>query len=269
MLDAGHSLYKYTSAAYAESILTEQYLWFSHVDKLNDPLECNIADFHYSTKRYMEDRAAYFQRRAAAHGFGSRGGPPNHFFDPIEGHGNAAGYIREQITQLEAQYHRYTAQRRRLYVLSLAETNLSPAMWSHYGDSFKGVCLKIDVHAMDRALGACPYPWKRFAVHYTVERPRLPYQLSADVDILIAHKHPDWSYEREIRYVVEIDPAEVGNAAGLRVPIGDAITEVQVADDTDKLIGSRVLAILGDERVRLITKSRRGWLEERPYRDGF
>ena len=257
-------MYKLTKAAYVESILSEAYLWFSHIDQLNDPFECNIEAFEYSGETYRREQSEYFRRRQMLPGrFGTS--TPNHFYDhPGMGIG-VNDPVLEQIQRKMNLYGRYMGRRKRLYVLSLTETNLSPAMWAHYGDEFKGVCLKLDTGQLEHALGECSHEWKRIAVEYTLEKPSLAKDLSQDIEALVSHKHEDWSYEREVRYVLWVEDPDPREEPGLRIPIGDAVSEVHVADDTDREVTERILSCVGEERVKVITKSRLGWLEERAY----
>ena len=73
-------------------------------------------------------------------------------------------------------------------------------------------------------------------------------------------------YGREVRYGLWVDDPESEPASGLRIPVSDAVIEVHVADETDPDAIKGILALFGEERVKVITKSRLGWLEERTYK---
>ncbi len=78
-------------------------------------------------------------------------------------------------------------------------------LWSHYGDSHKGVCLKFDLDKFRRFCSDNNYDIIIHKVHYKSTFPSVPIyysehnkRLEALLDILYI-KSSDWDYEQEVR----------------------------------------------------------------------
>ena len=218
------SAYKYTQLGYLSSILANRYLWFSNIDSLNDPFECDIRSFKYDWFTFEKEKS-YYMLQMSEPTIMRRGGlTPNHYYDhPVGELGGPPEWVVDDISRREGLYLEYRDFRKAAYVLSLSTTNLSPAMWAHYGDGFAGVCLKVDQELMESALNRTGLNWKRLLVQYSESKPELPGDVPGAVEHLLAHKHPDWSYEREVRYVVWIDQESGQEEAGIKVTVDDAV----------------------------------------------
>ncbi|CVI60974.1 DUF2971 domain-containing protein [Agrobacterium leguminum] len=90
-------------------------------------------------------------------------------------------------------------------IICLSETWKEPLMWGHYAEAHKGVCLGFEVRAGHYE-----------QIKYRAERPRLAdfgktsiHELTDEDKAQIAfRKFNHWSYEREWRRVVDLEPAD-------------------------------------------------------------
>lgn len=86
-------------------------------------------------------------------------------------------------------------------ILSLTETPDNLLMWSHYGDSHKGVVLGFDeAHPFFRGAEIVPGLSRLNRVEYNQKRPVLSPSTQNNPRIFL-RKSPEWAYEREWRLV--------------------------------------------------------------------
>ena len=86
-------------------------------------------------------------------------------------------------------------------ILSLTETPDNLLMWSHYGDSHKGVVLGFDdAHSFFRGAEIVPGLSRLNSVEYNQKRPVLSPSTQNNPKVFLM-KSPEWAYEREWRLV--------------------------------------------------------------------
>jgi hypothetical protein len=84
-------------------------------------------------------------------------------------------------------------------LLSFSENWNSPALWSHYAAKHKGMCLGFDVRR--RMVEKVEYVDDRLRDLLDEEEPEIPDDIRAQ---LCRTKSSEWSYERELRVLVEL-----------------------------------------------------------------
>ena len=151
------------------------------------------------------------------------------FNDPFEG--TALGVIQSDIEGISSD--RFIQQckdkfSRRFAVLSLTRAPLNPLMWSHYGESYKGIVIGIDTaKAGLEDVAKFMIPAQKGEVIYLATAPKNPITLSQEEIFQIAEKtdirQPEyaelykraflykslyWAYEEEVRIVKNIYPAK-------------------------------------------------------------
>ncbi len=92
--------------------------------------------------------------------------------------------------------------RNAIWVACLSEDPVSRLMWAHYADNNRGFCIE---HRIEPATPAGDPHKLLFPVVYTRMRfsqsPESVGQNPLEPFLAALHKHPDWAYEREWRYV--------------------------------------------------------------------
>lgn len=190
-------LYKYRNVDTPQAlervraILIQHQLWFSTADAFNDPYDCapivrtplnrermlGIAD-RVATRETkgmgrIQLRRAKRENRALIRGF---------------------RYKADQVEEINAGI--LSMVRHETGVFSLSADPVSVLMWSHYGQSHTGVCLRfrLDVESVIR---------EAVGVHYNVERPTVDF-LGDPIEMAtkaLLHKADYWAYEDEYRIV--------------------------------------------------------------------
>jgi hypothetical protein len=83
-------------------------------------------------------------------------------------------------------------------------------LWSHYGDSHKGVCLGFDIPEGE--------PGKNYDTDVLYQpsvlpKPERQEDVNIDLAVRLLHtKHESWSYEQEVRMVIGINDPPDANA---------------------------------------------------------
>jgi hypothetical protein len=88
-------------------------------------------------------------------------------------------------------------------VACFCEKNTNYAMWAHYADGNRGICIEYDVNNFDNAEGAYLMPTvysDEFDKYYSNES-----NIKSNAFMISLFKHKDWSYEQEWRLVKLID----------------------------------------------------------------
>jgi len=223
------TLYKYMSLAgqrleYAEDMLERNRIFLSRPDDFNDPFDCQYKQVFNATR---EERIGRFVRVLLK----SEPGLPED-----QAHERVAQKLKEMGPeglrrweqdgkQWEESYQR-SRSKFRVYCLSRARDSV--AMWSHYADGHKGICVGFRaVQGSDRSAGfLCDSAGGGFAegalcsadalgvwkVHYGDSFPEVNYY-AMDTDRkemwkTILTKSAEWSYEKEWRVVDVHSPAE-------------------------------------------------------------
>ena len=152
--------------------------WFSRMSELNDPFE---ADFG------VTDFKAYIQAKLK-------------HINGIETDEDRARVIAD---------HR-KAKKRQFLVYSATKDPSIPLLWSHYADSHRGVCIEIEVddsispQDLTQLPGNCIAKEVVRPVTYSDENLFLSESTVKSLDI-VYRKHTDWSYEKELRIVLQSD----------------------------------------------------------------
>jgi hypothetical protein len=79
----------------------------------------------------------------------------------------------------------------------------SPLIWGHYADKHAGIALGFDIPS--KFLTDVTYATRLFTLQLD---PRTKKPVQGTVDLLMATKFADWSYEKECRMFVNLDPKE-------------------------------------------------------------
>lgn len=85
-------------------------------------------------------------------------------------------------------------------MISFSKDYKNPLMWGHYADRHRGVCLGFEASVEDLV-----------EVQYQAERLRIENRTFAtekDVQDLLSIKYKDWSYEKEIRLITNLEQVE-------------------------------------------------------------
>ncbi len=131
------------------------------------------------------------------------------FNDPFEGHFDSNGVNLGTVIQIKGRMDKSA----RICSLQNVENDILPnnrLMWSHYANSHKGVCLKVNV-IFERG-------WKRLQVRYDNELPKLDNSgIDDNIERILSRKSKDWEYEKEVRFLRFY--SENNNEAYLRVKI--------------------------------------------------
>ena len=115
---------------------------------------------------------------------------------------------------------------------------------------------------MESSLNRTGLNWKRLLVQYSQSKPELPGDVPGAVERLLAHKHPDWSYEREVRYVVWIDQESGQEEAGIKVTVDDAVVGLSVHESLDRLRTLDIDQIKESFDLRIVSMEGATWLRE-------
>jgi len=220
------TLYKYMSLAgqrleYAEDLLEHNRIFLSRPDGFNDPFDCQYKPVFNATR---EERVGRFARvlLKSEPGLLER-----------EARERAAQHLKEMgpeglrnWEQDGKQWEEASRQSRSMFRINcLSDVHDSVAMWSHYADGHKGICVGFRaVQVSDRSAGflcdsagsvsaqgtlpsrdALPV-WK---VHYEDSFPKMNlYTMDIDREMLfgpLITKSPEWAYEKEWRVIAGAD----------------------------------------------------------------
>jgi len=176
-------LYKYRnfSDPNMESIIKNSSLYFSSVDKFNDPFDCKLSyRQHYSNQEIqafyiaLKERKSEFRLKDI-----KKNGRKNHNFVQL----------RNNITQ---------KLRDTLGVLSLSKNFDSILMWSHYSESHTGLVFEFTPR-IPKSKESSFYPI--IDVEYVDHYEELSYadEPKDEMSKLLLSKYKDWAYEEECR----------------------------------------------------------------------
>jgi hypothetical protein len=194
--DAPEILYKYKSLSgesfkYAEDIIVNNRLYFSHPDQLNDPFDCKVPpNLENVTKEMVVD---YLERQHA-----TLPDCRNAIEIAIQNvHDHNLNSIKIAIQNKFQEGHLQN-----IGVQSFSANRSDIRMWSHYSDFHKGICIGFDYFKL-------LFPFKArtlyaYIVHYQLEFPCWNCFVDtpvAIVDKLFFIKAEGWNYEQEWRIV--------------------------------------------------------------------
>jgi hypothetical protein len=167
-------IYHYTTVKSAQNILTHGSLKFSEINKLNDPYDCkNLVDYQ-SLCHMSHDKRIPKKSQVRK--------------DELNDRNNKFGLI------------------------CLTETDSNELMWSHYGDSHKGVCIEIDCYKLFKMIYRENKKYKTFInispVNYTKISPTIyvpNYNCDGEMKEYVKNtfltKALYWNYEKEWRII--------------------------------------------------------------------
>jgi len=232
-------LYRYRSVAKAEELLRENILWFSSLEKFNDPFE----------GRYIlaldENADAYrpFLREMFAQ-------EPNTTSAMIENRvkqylGRGIDYIRAELGETIRFMQDQVRSRWSFCCFSRVPDDV--LMWSHYADCHQGCCIEFSLLPVSD-LGMLQ------EVKYTREFPRATFvnAMSDEQELAvlaITSKFECWKYEREVRLVRHQSPGGVPFSRRL---IKRAIFGI----NTPREEKERLIAASGGSGIKLAQASR-------------
>lgn len=173
-------VYKYRSLnENTEKIFSNKQLWFSKPNDFNDPFDCQIV---VQAENSVDDIANFLRKNAPT--------MPSKKVKMYSRHWskNLAQW-REIVNKTIQEHINNTG------ICCFAGSDDNILMWSHYGDSHKGICIKFDLLA-DPDFFAIP-----LKVKYNTEYPK--YDHIKDNSNLVKHlimtKSECWKYEEELR----------------------------------------------------------------------
>jgi len=166
-------------------MLVKSQLFLRAPSDFNDPFECR---FQFGTLGTMAEVHAYLVHAAVA-----QGATPAVVASLADGMARlgAAG-IQQAAT--EDSHRRLQA----VGICCFAESYKNTLMWSHYGQSHKGVCIEFDVAHGVSLFGLCN------KVEYGGPLPKLDYPSTDPRDVIapIFRKSKHWEYEEEWRVAI-------------------------------------------------------------------
>lgn len=172
-------LFKYYSRKFLEELFKKNELWFSSPLSFNDPFDCQI---NLNTENTVEEIENFFS------GF------------PVSTYERRL--IAEDFAQNTEKWHTFMNTNATTAInsngvccFSKKEDNL--LLWSHYGDSHKGVCLKFNI-LEDPEFFFFPVNVKYMEEYPAYNHLRNRQQI---LDSLMLTKAKAWSYEEEFRVI--------------------------------------------------------------------
>lgn len=172
-------VYKYQSQKFIESLLLKNHLWFSSPLTFNDPFDCQIS---LNTENTHDEIIKYFK-------------------DLDVDESNKQLVINTFVNDSD-KWHKHLNQSARDAVSSFGICCFSKKeddilLWSHYGDSHKGVCIKFDIlkdTVFFSNLAPVKYD-KNYPVFNHIKDP------NATKTVLMLTKSESWAYEEEFRVI--------------------------------------------------------------------
>ena len=92
-------------------------------------------------------------------------------------------------------------------ILCFSRLGNQPAMWVHYAEQMKGVCLECEIS--DDSLFEVSYSEERLVFDVTSDDYLNSQKCRDDVIEIIRHKHKSWEYEAEVRLFIDIKDKRV------------------------------------------------------------
>lgn len=252
-------VFKFCTAAGGAAILRSRSLFITSPLDLNDPFEMRPAWTDAHEKRHLEDQET---RNAMMAGkpliAAMEGGKPQRIgtmpklaeqpVTPVEHHRGIADMHNEKVFRLLHQRYRILSFSTDIIALdeSYADSNeKTTLLWSHYADSFQGVCLAFDSTQFENGLKP-----GGFRVDYSPSRTGLPPSFYDDYPNLtadkvefggvpfeedsesglllmehnreekfrdqlikfLAQKSPAWEYEHEVRMIYELKAIQASSS---------------------------------------------------------
>ncbi|RYY51478.1 MAG: DUF2971 domain-containing protein [Chitinophagaceae bacterium] len=240
-------LYKYSSVKSVLSILNSNAIKFTVPNQLNDPFELSLGliDCRIETEQDEIDARQWLKELWSN---------PEHF--DVTKDIDINSMTNERIEQMIL--GSLDKERDELGLLCLSKKYDHNLLWSHYGDSHKGVVLGFEFPLEDNYLG--------FEVCYETEispikiRRGSKYVFDPNVVKWMCTKSKDWEYEAEVRFVSD-------NQSGFLPFKKSYLTEVYFGMSTNPLDVQLIDKAIWDNGYRNIKK--RGFLIQEPRKFGM
>lgn len=223
-------VFKYRSTEAAFKILEEQIIYLPSVSMFNDPFDCKIP---MNFEEMSEDEE--LQRRFAEKFLIAPDIPQNKRREEID-RILAIGSIKdkERLRKMEEARVRKMEEVFGVFCLSVIPDNL--LMWSHYGDSHKGVCIGFNPKKLIDAIS----PTWVAPITYSFDYPKIsvlehPEQI---LEIMLFNKSIEWHYEKEIRIV----KSTLNGACEINIPT-EAIEEIYLGCLATEVTKNKIVKI--------------------------
>lgn len=174
------------------SILRDHRIWFAPASHFNDPWDAGAAVSIVRSSKPIEESVL------------------RQFFSEDEQPALAELGHEEIYTRIEARMAEVFSSLR--FACFTRRLDCNP-MWAHYADNHRGVCLEFRFMRQQKEGGFTMDP--PFTGHYDVRYDTSFAQLGALENIgaaiqVLQTKHPDWAYEKELRFIKRGDGAHPG-----------------------------------------------------------
>jgi len=94
-------------------------------------------------------------------------------------------------------------QSRKIGLLCFSQSWSNPVQWSHYADRHRGLCLGFDISDAD----AQPVTYRKTPIRFDLAKYQSDNLYAQEfANSMISSKFSDWSYEKEVRLYVRLDP---------------------------------------------------------------
>lgn len=245
MVDLNLVLYKFFPSKAKDYFFTEGTIQFSTVSQLNDPFEGLFMRDREKVEQIVDKNLAEsWEDLVSMTGSEELASKREQFFRAVQNAGAA---------------NSYQAIARRLGIFSASRKCNHPLMWSHYGESLRGICIGFDEsHPAFKCAGIDWIGLNGFyQVIYSSSRSHLSATyLQARTMNPFLLKGITWEYEEEWRLFSEIDLEDVGGRKLMQFP-RDALKEVIVGAGMSRQTADHIWDLLRNEwpTVRIFTSS--------------
>ena len=225
-------LYKYRafSASDEQSVrrlrdlLIDSDLWLSSPNDFNDPFDMSAAVVMEGTKTECE---AGWKRM-----FAQINDSPKHKRERI------AQLLGDDVTALKCIKDSFQMNLQKVGVSCFTADCKSIHMWSHYGDSHKGIAIQFEPARFAKVFT------QPVRVEYKNEYPRVDWLKSPELKSVLIRKHEEWRYEKEWRLIL---PEMAGHYFNFNAA---AITGVVLGCKIDPANAAAIQQLLAERRTR-------------------
>ena len=234
-------VYKYRSAESAIELLIEQTIYLPSVSKFNDPFDCKIP-MNFVEMADDEQLQRLFIEKFLIH----EDTPLDKRIEKVETI-LADGKIKNKETLHKMEESRISQMEKVFGVFCTSVISDNLLMWSHYGDSHRGICIGFNPMKLIDVIN----PTWVAPVSYSFDYPKIsilehPEQI---LEIMLFNKSVDWLYEKEMRFVKNTTQG----GCKLTIPT-EVIEEVYLGCMTTRETESQILQITADKypQVRVV-----------------
>ena len=225
-------LYKYRafsasdeqSVRYLRHLLIDGDLWLSSPNDFNDPFDMSAAVVMEGTRQECETG---WKRMFAQINYS-----PKHKRERI------AQLLRDEVTGLQCIKDAFRTNLQKVGVSCFTADCKSIHMWSHYGDSHKGIAIQFEPARFAKVFT------QPVRVEYRNEYPRVDWLRSSELKPVLLRKHEEWCYEKEWRLIL---PEMAGHYFNFNAA---AITGVVLGCKIDPANEAAIQQMLAERRAR-------------------